>query len=190
MYRLMIIGCVSMTMAAPVIADETQDLAAEGGQVIMQLGGALMAELQAAMQSGGPAAAVDICNLEAQSITYGVSDASDGWEISRSSHLLRNPANAPDAYTADVIANFLDRVDGGESFETLVNAEILEEDGERIFRMTRAIPTAGACLNCHGGSEVSAEVETILSDLYPEDQARGFSEGDMRGVFVLSKVLE
>lgn len=174
----------------PVAADETQDLTVEGGQVIMQLAGALQTELQASMQSGGPAAAVDVCNVAAQSITYGVADANEGWEISRSSHLLRNPANAADPYTASAIVDFLDRAEDGESPATLVRSEIVTQDDQRVFRMTRAIPTAGVCVACHGGSEVSAEVEDILADRYPEDMARGFSEGDIRGVFVLSKVLD
>ncbi|WP_341365750.1 DUF3365 domain-containing protein [Yoonia sp. BS5-3] len=180
--------CVSL--AAPVTAEEVQDLAQEGGQVIVQLAGALQAELQSAMQAGGPVAAVDLCNIEAQSITYDISDANEGWEISRSSHRLRNPANAPDAYTAAAIDDFLNRLDAGEDPQTLVRAEIIEQDDQRVFRMTRAIPTAGVCLTCHGASEVSAEVADILADRYPEDMARGFSEGDMRGVFVLSKVLD
>ncbi len=34
------------------------------------------------------------------------------------------------------------------------------------------------------------EVEEVLKTLYPEDQARGFAVGQMRGVFTLKKVLE
>ncbi len=188
--RAMLVICTGMTCASPVVADETQDLTAQGGALIQQLAGALQTELQAAMQTGGPARGVEVCNLEAPGITYDVANSSDGWEISRSSHKLRNPTNAPDPYTAAIIDNFLARAEGGEAPQSMIFSEIVEEDNERIFRMVRAIPTAGGCLSCHGGSEVSAEVEAILSDRYPQDLARGFSEGDMRGVFTLSKVLD
>jgi hypothetical protein len=50
----------------------------------------------------------------------------------------------------------------------------------------KAIPTAAQCLNCHGES-ISPEVDAKLKALYPNDQARGFKEGDLRGAFTLAK---
>jgi len=38
------------------------------------------------------------------------------------------------------------------------------------------------CLTCHG-SELDAGVAEQIAELYPEDQATGFSAGDFRGVF-------
>jgi hypothetical protein len=170
-----------------------QDIAAlksEGGQIIKELAGSLQTELKAAMQAGGPLKALEVCNLSAQDLTVGVSDAHDGWSISRASHRLRNPANAPDDYTAATIDAFLARAAEGEDVASLMSAEIVETDGARAFRMVKAIPTGAVCLQCHGGTEVSADVEAALADTYPEDAARGFSAGDMRGVFTLSKPLD
>ena len=40
------------------------------------------------------------------------------------------------------------------------------------------------CLACHGLKEqISPEVQAQLDRLYPEDQATGFNEGDLRGWF-------
>ena len=66
---------------------------------------------------------------------------------------------------------------------------IVEEDGQKVFRFVKAIPTAQPCLNCHGGDDVKVEVVEKLAELYPEDTARGFSVDQMRGVFTLSKTL-
>jgi hypothetical protein len=44
-------------------------------------------------------------------------------------------------------------------------------------------------LNCHGGDNVKPPIIEKLAELYPDDMARGFSEGEMRGVFTLSKQL-
>ena len=184
-----IVLCAALSCATSVAADETDDLTAQGGQLIQQLAGALQTELVAAMQSGGPVAAVDVCNHQAFDITYNVSDAAEGWEISRSSHRLRNPANTPDEYTAAAMDVLLSRAADGETPQTLVTAEIVEDGDERLFRMVRAIPTAEVCTACHGGAEVSAEVEAILEDRYPGDLARGFAPGDIRGVFTLTKAL-
>ena len=112
-----------------------------------------------------------------------------GWMISRSSHKLRNPKNAPDAYTAAAIEEFLARQNAGEAAADLAKAEIVEAEGGQVFRMVKAIPTGELCLNCHGGTEVKPEVVEALAELYPEDQARGFKVGEMRGVFTLQKPL-
>jgi len=185
-----IVLCAALSCATGVAADETDDLTAQGGQLIQQLAGALQTELVAAMQSGGPVAAVDVCNHQAFDITYNVSDAAEGWEISRSSHRLRNPANTPDEYTAAAMDVLLSRAADGETPQTLVTAEIVEDGDQRVFRMVKAIPTGEVCLTCHGSTEVSAEVEAVIAEYYPEDAARGFALGDMRGVFTLNKVLE
>jgi hypothetical protein len=40
------------------------------------------------------------------------------------------------------------------------------------------------CLMCHGPAEkIPLEVKTQLAKLYPQDQATGFQEGDLRGWF-------
>ena len=44
------------------------------------------------------------------------------------------------------------------------------------------IVTQGMCLVCHG-SNIEAGVAARTAELYPEDQATGFAEGDLRGVF-------
>ena len=42
------------------------------------------------------------------------------------------------------------------------------------------------CLGCHGKS-IAPEVKAKLAELYPEDKATGFSEGDLRGAFVVTR---
>jgi hypothetical protein len=52
-----------------------------------------------------------------------------------------------------------------------------------------AIPTKKICLECHGAN-LAPEVAARLDALYPEDRARGFKIGDIRGAFTLSKSLD
>ncbi len=182
------IGALGAASTAAAQEDKAA-LAAEGKAVIQSFAGALKGELKAAMKAGGPTQAIEVCNLRAPQIADRVS-AESGWTVARSSHRLRNPANAPDAYTAAAIDEFLKRQGAGEKAADLVKAEIVEEDGRRMFRMVKAIPTGEICLVCHGGAEVKPEVEARLAELYPDDRARGFRPGEMRGVFTLSKLLE
>jgi hypothetical protein len=174
--------------AGAAMAQDKQALMAEGKALMQEIGGALKSELQAAIEEGGPVKAIEVCNLRAPEIAAAVSQDT-GWTISRSSHKLRNPKNAPDAYTTAAIEEFLARQNAGEAAADLAKAEIVEAEGGKVFRMVKAIPTGELCLNCHGGTEVKAEVVEALAELYPEDQARGFKVGEMRGVFTLQKPL-
>jgi hypothetical protein len=52
-------------------------------------------------------------------------------------------------------------------------------------RYMKAIPTAAKpCLACHG-AKISPEVAAKLDDIYPEDKARGYGAGDIRGAFTI-----
>lgn len=182
--------CLTLALAAgPAVSQDRAELVAEGQALMQAFGAALKGELAAAMQRDGPVGAIEVCSVRAPAIAAEIPGDS-GWTVARSSHRLRNPANAADGYTALVIADFLDRQSAGEPVDGMVRAEIVEEDGGRAFRMVKAIPTGQLCLACHGGPEVSTEVEARLADLYPEDRARGFEAGEIRGVFTLRKPLE
>ena len=63
-------------------------------------------------------------------------------------------------------------------------ATVNDADGSRTFRYLNAIPTAPVCLKCHGG-ELDPGLAGELDELYPDDRARGFSTGDLRGAFTV-----
>lgn len=164
-------------------------LAEEAKGLMQKFGGALKEELQAAMKDGGPMNAIAVCNEKAPEIAESVPGDS-GWIVGRSSHKLRNPENAADDFTAAAIQEFLERQEAGEAAEQLVKAEVVQEEDGMAFRLVKAIPTGEMCLNCHGGDDVAPEIVDKLAELYPEDQARGFTTGEMRGVFTLKKMVE
>ena len=178
--------CLSVGIAH---AADKAALVEEGKALMQKYGGTLKAELQSAIKAAGAPQLFESCNTRAPEIGAEASAAS-GWSVTRSSHKLRNPANAPDAYTAAVIDEFLARQDAGEKAADMVKAEIVEENGKSVFRMVKAIPTAEVCLACHGGDQVKQPVLDRLTSLYPQDQARFFNVGEMRGVFTLSKPLD
>lgn len=184
------IGATGLVAAPALAADEDMAaMKAEAGELIKSFSGALLGELKAAIQAGGPVNAISVCNEKASEIAINA-PSDPAWTIGRSSHKLRSPDNAPDAYTAAAIEDFVAREAAGEKAADLVKAEIVEENGARMFRMVKAIPTGETCLNCHGGDNVKEDVVAKLAELYPNDQARGFQEGQMRGVFTLTKLLD
>ncbi len=94
-----------------------------------------------------------------------------GVEIGRTSHRLRNPANvAPswaDAYVADHVED--------PTYLAGPNGEL----GALLPIRLRA-----ECQMCHGGTEeIDGDVMAALAEHYPDDQATGFAEGDLRGWF-------
>ena len=60
-----------------------------------------------------------------------------------------------------------------------------DAEGQPRFQYMSAIPTQGMCLKCHGTS-IDPKVQAKLKELYPRDQATGFSEGELRGAFVVT----
>jgi hypothetical protein len=147
----------------------------------------LQGELKGALQEGGPTAAVRVCKEEAPAIAASLSEQS-GWQVGRTSLKTRNPDNAPDAWEREVLEQFDDRKAAGQPVAGMTHAAVVEQDGGKRYRFMQAIPTGDVCLACHG-SDLSSDLVEALDKAYPEDQARGFALGDIRGAFTLSKPL-
>ena len=172
-----------MILATAVRADTGVDvdtLSAEARQQIKQFAGELKATLKGGMTDGGPQHAVKLCREEAGPIAARHSSA--GWQLGRTSLGVRNPDNQPDAWELSVLQDFEQRKAAGEKVAALEASRV--SAGE--FRYMKAIPTGGMCLACHG-SKLSTPVTQVLDRLYPQDQARGFNLGDIRGAFTLTK---
>ncbi|MCA9519257.1 MAG: DUF3365 domain-containing protein [Myxococcales bacterium] len=132
--------------------------------------------LKGALMKGlgeGPGPAIEACRDEAPKLAAAASVG--GVVVGRSSEKLRNPANAPRAWVAPLLGELAKapRAPG------LHRAVALEGGG---WGYVEPIYVDGMCLGCHGGS-VGEEVGAKLASLYPEDRARGYAEGDFRGVF-------
>ena len=181
---------VALMICLPLAASADEDVAkltAEGKQVIQSFFGDLKGELVKGMQAGGPVHTIDVCSKVAPTLAEAHSQTS-GWHVARTSLKPRNTQNAPDAWETQVLKEFETRKAAGEEPDKLVHTEIVEEKGHKVFRMMKAIPTAEVCTKCHG-VDLPEPVVQKLDALYPEDQARGFKVGDLRGAFTLKKDL-
>lgn len=189
MVRIMTAAVVvaSLVSVGAAQASDVEALKTEAVGVVKSFGGPLKMALEAGMQEGGPVHAIGVCNTKAPELAEQASAAS-GWSVGRTSLKLRNPNNEPDAWELATLQEFEARKAGGESPDTIAKAEIVDENGQKTFRFMKAIGTADVCLNCHG-AELKPEVAAKLDGLYPDDQARGFSKGDLRGAFTLRKAL-
>jgi hypothetical protein len=159
----------------------------EARSLVKVFGSDLKHVLKTSMKSEGPVAALTVCNIEAGSIADKNSSLS-GWDIGRTSLKVRNENNTPDVWESSVLYEFEKRKAAGESLKTIEYSETVKSGDKTVFRYMKPIPTAGLCLSCHGdvlGAEVSSKIQT----LYPNDTATGFTVGDIRGAFTLTKTL-
>lgn len=154
---------------------------------IKDFGGSLKAKLVEAMKANGPISALEVCHTDAPIIAAEKSEAA-GITIGRTSLKPRNANNAPDHWEVAVLNVFEERKAQGEDPAKLEFYEVLENEGQKQLRYMKAIPTAAPCLTCHG-AEIKPEIQAKLQELYPDDQAVGFKEGDIRGAFTLKETL-
>jgi hypothetical protein len=177
---------ISTTVTA---ADATtaQD-AAQAKALIKEFATTLQGELQTAMKAGGPVNAVGVCKDKAPAIAADLSEQS-GWEVGRTSLKIRNAAlNSPDQWEQAVLEQFEQRKQQGEPVETLAYSEVVGDADSKSFRFMKAIPTGEVCLACHG-ADIEPDLAETIDAAYPDDQARGYAIGDIRGAFTLSKPL-
>jgi len=166
--------------------DIDQDVS-ESRAIVQQFTQSLKRELKLGLQAGGPAYAIGVCNVNAPTIAAAIGNER-GWEVGRTSLRVRNPGNSPDAWERHVLETFEERLLSGEEAAEIEYYEVVQQNGARVFRYMKAIPTVEMCESCHG-SDLDKSVRERLRDLYPMDQARGYRAGDIRGAFTFAKSL-
>lgn len=132
----------------------------------------LKTALTQALADGGPEPAIEACAVEAPRLMAAASK--DGVHVGRAAARRRNPDNRVPAWAT-------------ASFDELARAP--SEDASRTVKLpdgrtgyVEAIMTKPLCLTCHGDS-VAPAVRARIAARYPADEATGFHEGDLRGVF-------
>jgi len=171
----------------PARANDIDQHVTESRKLVQEFTQSLKRELQRGLKAGGPTYAIGVCNVNAPTIAAALADES-GWEVGRTSLRIRNPVNAPDAWERHILETFEERLLSGEKAAEIEYFEVVQENGDRVFRYMKAIPTAEMCESCHG-SNLDKSVKERLRDLYPMDQARGYHAGDIRGAFTFAKSL-
>jgi hypothetical protein len=146
-----------------------------------QLGTELKAELSSALASTGPTGAISVCRTRAPEIAAKLSRES-GALVSRTALRVRNPANAPDDLQHAILEQFADDLATGRAETPLEAAVEINRGGKIEHRYMRAIPMDGVCLTCHG-QQLAPDVASAIARDYPDDQAIGFEQGQLRGAF-------
>lgn len=167
-------------MAVPVDSARAAQVAATGADAARQLRETLVRRLTAAIDSGGPAGAIEVCATIAPAIADSVAGAlGNGVEVKRTSTRVRNPANAPDSLEREALAHF----EAGLASTGTLPANYVQPAGDGAYRYYEPLVVMPLCLQCHGpDAAIPAEVRAAIDARYPDDRAVGYEEGDFRGL--------
>lgn len=164
---LVSVGCGDSQPKEPVIPEAAKEKALAAKDALFEK---LSGKLMAAVMADGPASAITVCNEAAPQLAQEVADEHNV-KIGRTALKLRNPNNQRPAWAKG-------RMDVTRTKPQFLN---LPKGGVGAILPIMLKPQ---CLACHGPQEQLAEgVAERLAELYPDDKATGFQDGDLRGWF-------
>ena len=147
-------------------------LAEIGAAVSKGLMEKLGGQLKAALEAGGPVAAIGVCRSVALPLTAAAAQEREGVAVRRTTLKPRNPANAPDGTDREV----LEAMAAAESPKPAIR-----RDGAAA-RYYQPLVVQELCLKCHGDpAGFPADLVEALALHYPEDAATGYALGELRG---------
>lgn len=147
----------------------------KGDDALAELQKGLLPKLTKALAEGSPAQAVAVCQVEAPAMKKAI-EASHALELGRTSHKLRNPKAAPRPWAAP-------HVSAGAGKKAAEVEALVVDLGDKLG-LLRPIPVGPVCVTCHGElASLTPTLTATLAQLYPQDQATGFKEGELRGWF-------
>ncbi len=131
-----------------------------------------------AIEKKGTVGAVEFCNVRAIKLTDSMATV-HGAKIKRVSDKPRNPNNMANSKELGYITAFKQMVADGKDISPMID----EINNEVHFYYP--ITTNTMCLQCHGvpNEKVTGETLSTLKALYPKDQALGYNENQVRGVW-------
>jgi cytochrome c551/c552 len=157
------------------------------GELLGQLG----QKLKSAMSTDGPVAAVSVCKESAPAIARQLSIANDA-KVTRVGTRVRNQnMGIPNAWQKEALTQFEARLAQGEKAADIEYWQVADNGhGKSELRYAKAIAVQPQCLSCHGSAQdIAAPLAEKLRIEYPNDQATGYSAGQLRGAVVVTRPL-
>lgn len=131
---------------------------------------------------GGYKAAAKYCSMNAYPLTDSLASQYDVF-LKRVSNKNRNPQNVPAGVEEEVLEAF--EYSANHNDKLGANVQFVRPGDTILYNKPIRIPSE-LCLNCHGNSsQISEEVQAVLSEDYPNDKAVGYKVGDLRGMWSL-----
>lgn len=159
-----------------------EGFAAESLNTFMAFKGDLQKRLIGAIKEKGAPYAIQVCSVAAPEMEE--KHSNDKQTIYRVSDRPRNPEHRANEFEDAVLKLWKSRM---EAKKEIGPVHFRTKDAEYVMN---PIPVQAAlCLQCHGGAEIKPETRQAINELYPDDEATGYSVGDLRGAFVSKRSL-
>lgn len=175
------------TPPSSIDASLVQSTRSIAGDLLGQLG----QKLKAAMSTDGPVAAVSVCKESAPAIARQLSIANDA-KVTRVGTRVRNQhMGLPNVWQKEALTQFEARLSQGEKAADIEYWQVADNGhGKNELRYAKAIAVQPQCLSCHGSAQdIAAPLAEKLRIEYPNDQATGYSVGQLRGAVVVTRPL-
>lgn len=184
----LLFGCQTQTVDTEAYLHDAQKTTQAFTQ---QLGSTLKQQIE----SQGVVSAIPFCKQVAPAIAQ--QHSTDKKTVVRVSKKARNQQQGiPDAWEEQVLQDFAQQLSTEPTKDKLAKAnlafgQIVTENNARYYRYAKAIQVQKMCLACHGKAEqISSEVLSALNQHYPNDIARDYEIGDLRGAVSIKYKLD
>jgi hypothetical protein len=142
----------------------------------------LMNALLTAGADSVPEQAVSFCHEEAAGILSQITDA-QRIKIQRVAEKFRNPNNALQPEDLTVWDRWKKQLAQGQTLGSEVE---INTNNHKVYRAPIFLGMP-LCERCHGDENTfSPELQKTLARLYPNDKARNFRQGDLRGMWKIT----
>jgi hypothetical protein len=184
-FTLLVTGFLLLSLLWTACIDSTEkdstleSFIARGDSISKATADTLKATLLQAIREKGLPGAVAFCHEKALSITQLY--AEQKVSISRVAERFRNPNSQLDSLDAAQWNRYQSLKTRGDSLASTV------VETNDAFVYYQPIILQPICASCHGNpATIPTDLLTTIDSLYPQDKARGFSPGDLRGMWKIA----
>lgn len=172
-------GCQSESAHPPEQSFDPVPWLEKGSRVQAASFAVLSTRLKSSMGQSGVAGAIRYCNVAAVALIDTLSTAYD-CRIRRATLQPRNPDNLANDHESAILQNWAADLEKGIEPQAVV--QNISPDTVLYYAPIRM---QALCLNCHGqaGEGLTEETAQLIRELYPNDQATGYTFGDLRGMW-------
>lgn len=178
-FLLLLSTCSTTQKSVELTEKEEKDYLQKGQMIAQSSFAALSARLMTAIEQGGVPHAVKYCNTAALPLIDSLSKAHQA-SIRRTSLKVRNVQDVPQGWEKKILAEYQALLAEGKR-----PGPVVKKLDQKRVAFAAPIFVAQPCLKCHGklGETLNDQHYTIIKQLYPQDQAIGYVDGDWRGMW-------
>lgn len=181
-FLLLLSACTTTQKTVELSEKEQKDYHQKGQMLAQQSFTALSGRLMSAIEAGGVPHAIEYCHTAALPLVDSLSKANKAI-IRRTSFKVRNPQDTPQDWEKAILQSFQQELAAGKRPTPVV--KVLDK---KHIAFATPIYMAQPCLKCHGklGETLTELHYSTIKKRYPADQAIGYVEGDLRGMWSIT----